>query len=162
MDLYVNPVNVDPIVVDRVQCRVSVAGAWIYRFAPGARDKREKAGGESGDHHYSSGRNMILTPDSSAQDTLAVSPASETLVSSLSSHGPRAPSTVVPRVSTQGMSSPYHVVQLAAHRLSPNMPTMDSTVSSAKPEPELNIGTIPDFTCCPSRRSTLTRRRRRK
>ncbi|XP_014467813.1 PREDICTED: ecdysone-inducible protein E75 isoform X2 [Dinoponera quadriceps] len=75
---------------------------------------------------------MILTADSSAQDTPA-----ESLVRSLPSHGSSRASTRV--VSTQGMSSPYHVVQLAAHRLSPSMPTMDSTVSSAKPEPELNI-----------------------
>ncbi|KAL6266247.1 hypothetical protein P5V15_003106 [Pogonomyrmex californicus] len=80
---------------------------------------------------------MILTPDSSAQDTLATSPAPELLIPNVSSHDSRASS--VPCVPTRGMSSPYHVVQLADHRLSPSMPTMDSTVSSAKPEPELNI-----------------------
>jgi len=82
---------------------------------------------------------MILIADSSAQDTLATSPASESLIAGVSTHDSRASS--VPRVPAQGMSSPFHVVQLAAHRLSPSMPTMDSTVSSAKPEPELNIGT---------------------
>lgn len=87
---------------------------------------------------------MILTPDSSAQDTLATSPASELLIPSVSSHDSRASN--VPRVPSQGMSSPYHVMQLADHRLSPSMPTMDSTVSSAKPEPELNIGTRIFFT----------------
>lgn len=82
---------------------------------------------------------MILIADSSAQDvTLATSPASESLIG-VSTHDSRASN--VPRVPAQGMTSPYHVVQLAAHRLSPSMPTMDSTVSSAKPEPELNIGT---------------------
>lgn len=91
---------------------------------------------------------MILTPDSSAQDTLATSP--ELLIPSVSSHDSRAPD--VPRVPSQGMSSPYHMMQLAAdHRLSPNMPTMDSTVSSAKPEPELNIGTGVSFTTARSR-----------
>ncbi|XP_031367682.1 nuclear hormone receptor E75 [Apis dorsata] len=82
---------------------------------------------------------MILTPDSSAQATMATSPAPESPISSISSHGSRASS--VSRMSScvsQGMSSPYHVAQLP-HHLSPNMPTMDSTVSSAKPEPELNI-----------------------
>lgn len=85
--------------------------------------------------------NMILTPDSSAQDTLATSP--ELLIPSVSSHDSRVSN--VPRVPSQGMSSPYHVMQLADHRLSPSMPTMDSTVSSAKPEPELNIGTRISF-----------------
>ncbi|EFN66044.1 Ecdysone-induced protein 75B, isoforms C/D [Camponotus floridanus] len=80
---------------------------------------------------------MILIADSSAQDTLATSPASESLVAGVSSHASRASS--VPRVPAQGMSSPFHVMHVAAHRLSPSMPTMDSTVSSAKPEPELNI-----------------------
>jgi len=81
---------------------------------------------------------MILTPDSSAQDMLATSPASEYLPN-VTSHDSRASN--VPCVPSQGTSSPYHVMQLTDHRLSPNMPTMDSTVSSAKPEPELNIGT---------------------
>ncbi|XP_018404916.1 PREDICTED: nuclear hormone receptor E75 isoform X1 [Cyphomyrmex costatus] len=80
---------------------------------------------------------MILTPDSSAQDTLVTSPAPELLIPNVSSHDSRA--STVPRVPSRGMSSPYHVMQLADHHLSPNMPTMDSTVSSAKPEPELNI-----------------------
>lgn len=82
---------------------------------------------------------MILIADSSAQDTLATSPASESLIAGVSTHDSRASN--VPRVPAQGMISPYHVVQLAAHHLSSSMPTMDSTVSSAKPEPELNIGT---------------------
>ncbi|KAG5330405.1 E75 protein, partial [Acromyrmex charruanus] len=80
---------------------------------------------------------MILTPDSSAQDTLVTSPVPELLIPNVSSHDSRA--STVPRVPSRGMSSPYHVMQLADHHLSPNMPTMDSTVSSAKPEPELNI-----------------------
>ncbi|XP_018317589.1 ecdysone-induced protein 75 isoform X1 [Mycetomoellerius zeteki] len=80
---------------------------------------------------------MILTPDSSAQDTLVTSPAPKLLIPNVSSHDSRA--STVPRVPSRGMSSPYHVMQLADHHLSPNMPTMDSTVSSAKPEPELNI-----------------------
>ncbi|XP_029661574.1 nuclear hormone receptor E75 isoform X1 [Formica exsecta] len=80
---------------------------------------------------------MILIADSSAQDTLATSPASESLIAGVSTHDSRASN--VPRVPAQGMISPYHVVQLAAHHLSSSMPTMDSTVSSAKPEPELNI-----------------------
>jgi len=86
---------------------------------------------------------MILTPDSSAQDTLVISPAPELLIPNVSSHDSRA--STVPRVPSQGMSSPYHVMQLADHHLSPNMPTMDSTVSSAKPEPELNIGICISF-----------------
>lgn len=84
---------------------------------------------------------MILTPDSSAQATMATSPAPESPISSISSHGSRASSVSRMSCVSQGMSSPYHVAQLP-HHLSPNMPTMDSTVSSAKPEPELNIGTI--------------------
>lgn len=80
---------------------------------------------------------MILTPDSSAQATMATSPAPESPISSISS---RASSVSRMSCVSQGMSSPYHVAQLP-HHLSPNMPTMDSTVSSAKPEPELNIGT---------------------
>lgn len=87
---------------------------------------------------------MILTPDSSAQDTLVTSPAPKLLIPNVSSHDSRA--STVPRVPSRGMSSPYHVMQLADHHLSPNMPTMDSTVSSAKPEPELNIGTRISFT----------------
>lgn len=83
---------------------------------------------------------MILTPDSSAQATMATSPAPESPISSISSHGSRASSVSRMSCVSQGMSSPYHVAQLP-HHLSPNMPTMDSTVSSAKPEPELNIGT---------------------
>ncbi|XP_011697397.1 PREDICTED: nuclear hormone receptor E75 isoform X1 [Wasmannia auropunctata] len=78
---------------------------------------------------------MILTPDSSAQDTLATSP--ELLIPSVSSHDSRASN--VSCIPSQGMSSPYHVMQLTDIRHSPSMPTMDSTVSSAKPEPELNI-----------------------
>ncbi|OAD58674.1 Ecdysone-induced protein 75B, isoforms C/D [Eufriesea mexicana] len=81
---------------------------------------------------------MILTPDSSAQATMASSPAPESPISSMSSHGSRASSVSRMSCVSQGMSSPYHVAQLP-HHLSPNMPTMDSTVSSAKPEPELNI-----------------------
>lgn len=91
---------------------------------------------------------MILTPDSSAQDTLATPPASELiLVPSVFSHDSRASN--VPGVPSQSMSSPYHVMQLADHRLSPSMPMMDSTVSSAKPEPELNIGTRTFFFITP-------------
>ncbi|CAD1477888.1 unnamed protein product, partial [Heterotrigona itama] len=81
---------------------------------------------------------MILTPDSSAQATMATSPAPESPISSMSSHGSRASSVSRMSCVSQDMSSPYHVAQLP-HHLSPNMPTMDSTVSSAKPEPELNI-----------------------
>lgn len=83
--------------------------------------------------------NMILTADSSAQDTPATSAAFEALSSGVSS--PDSRESNVPRISTQGLSSSYHVVHLTGRQLSPNMPTMDSTVSSAKPEPELNIGT---------------------
>lgn len=72
---------------------------------------------------------------------MATSPAPESPISSISSHGSRASSVSRMSCVSQGMSSPYHVAQLP-HHLSPNMPTMDSTVSSAKPEPELNIGTI--------------------
>lgn len=79
---------------------------------------------------------MILTPDSSAQDAPATSPKPEPHVAGASG---------APRVSVQDMTSPYPAVQLAtAHRLTSSMPTMDSTVSSAKPEPELNIGTKTD------------------
>ncbi|KAK1125947.1 hypothetical protein K0M31_005480 [Melipona bicolor] len=80
---------------------------------------------------------MILTPDSSAQATMATSPAPESPISSMS-HGSRASSVSRMSCVSQDMSSSYHVAQLP-HHLSPNMPTMDSTVSSAKPEPELNI-----------------------
>ncbi|KAL2730942.1 nuclear hormone receptor E75-like isoform X3 [Vespula squamosa] len=75
---------------------------------------------------------MILTADSSIQGALATPPESPISGSS------RASSVSRMSCVSQGMSSPYHVAQLP-HRLSPNMPTMDSTVSSAKPEPELNI-----------------------
>lgn len=85
---------------------------------------------------------MILTPDSSAQASLASSPAPESPISSVYSHG--SPASGVSRVScvSQSMPTAYHVAQMP-HHLSPSMPampTMDSTVSSAKPEPELNIG----------------------
>ncbi|KAK2584322.1 hypothetical protein KPH14_006713 [Odynerus spinipes] len=75
---------------------------------------------------------MILTADSSIQGALATPPESPISGSS------RASSVSRMSCVSQGISSPYHVAQLP-HRLSPNMPTMDSTVSSAKPEPELNI-----------------------
>ncbi|XP_076291969.1 ecdysone-induced protein 75 isoform X1 [Lasioglossum baleicum] len=81
---------------------------------------------------------MILTPDSSAQATVATSPAPESPISSISSHGSRSSSVSRMSCVSQSMSSAYHVAQLP-HHISPNMPTMDSTVSSAKPEPELNI-----------------------
>nr|XP_031838598.1 nuclear hormone receptor E75 [Nomia melanderi] len=81
---------------------------------------------------------MILTPDSSAQAAAATSPAPESPISSISSHGSRASSVSRMSCVSQGMPSAYHVAQLP-HHISPNMPTMDSTVSSAKPEPELNI-----------------------
>ncbi|KAI4479639.1 hypothetical protein M0804_011036 [Polistes exclamans] len=77
---------------------------------------------------------MILTADSSSiQGALATPP--ESPVSGSSS---RASSVSRMSCVSQALSSPYHGAQLP-HQLSPNMPTMDSTVSSAKPEPELNI-----------------------
>ena len=100
---------------------------------------------------------MILTPDSSAQATMATSPAPESPISSMSSHGSRASSVSRMSCVSQDMSSPYHVAQLP-HHLSPNMPTMDSTVSSAKPEPELNIGTIRDR--CPDKSDTKKKRKK--
>lgn len=113
-----------------MQCREQ--NGWSFR-----------PGRENIDEASFSRDEMILIADSSAQDTLATSPAPESLIAGVSSHDSRASS--VPRVPAQGVSSPFHVVQLVAHRLSPSMPTMDSTVSSAKPEPELNIGMRESF-----------------
>ncbi|KAK0165868.1 hypothetical protein PV328_004350 [Microctonus aethiopoides] len=79
---------------------------------------------------------MILTPDSSIQQGCLVPLAPESPISTASTHS--RSSSVASRSCTSAMSSPYHVSQFS-HNLVPNMPTMDSTVSSARPEPELNI-----------------------
>ncbi|KAH0552071.1 hypothetical protein KQX54_005094 [Cotesia glomerata] len=72
---------------------------------------------------------MILTPDSSIHQSLVPSgPGSP--VSIASNKSSSRPSSVT-------ISSPYHIAQVP--HVVPNMPTMDSTVSSARPEPELNI-----------------------
>ncbi|XP_043485253.1 ecdysone-inducible protein E75 isoform X1 [Leptopilina heterotoma] len=78
---------------------------------------------------------MILAPDSSMQ-VLAVPPAPESPISSISSHCSRGSN--VSMVSCMSSMSPSYRVAQVPH-LNPNMPTMDSTVSSARPEPELNI-----------------------
>lgn len=75
---------------------------------------------------------MILTPDSSIQQGSLVPSTPGSPMSSASSKSCSRPSSVT-------MSSPYHIAQVP--HVVPNMPTMDSTVSSARPEPELNIGT---------------------
>lgn len=81
---------------------------------------------------------MILTPDSSStmQGTMVPPSAPESPMSSASMSS--RPSSAG-RSCLSGMSSPYHIAQVP--HMVPNMPTMDSTVSSARPEPELNIGT---------------------
>lgn len=79
-------------------------------------------------------RNMILTPDSSEQDALSTSPAPASMIPVLPSND------ILGSLHSQTVD-PYDSIQFPTRRLSSSMPTMDSTVSSAKPEPELNIGT---------------------
>ncbi|KAG8035164.1 hypothetical protein G9C98_001654 [Cotesia typhae] len=73
---------------------------------------------------------MILTPDSSIHQGNLVTSVPGSPVSVPSTKSSSRPSSVT-------MSSPYHIAQVP--HVVPNMPTMDSTVSSARPEPELNI-----------------------
>lgn len=80
---------------------------------------------------------MILAPDSSMQ-VLAVPPAPESPISSVSSHCSRGYNVSIGSCMSSMSPASYRVAQVP--HLNPNMPTMDSTVSSARPEPELNIG----------------------
>lgn len=98
------------------------------------------------DHGFQSWWNtekMILTPDSSNLHGSLLHPsAPESPMSCISSHSSSRPSSVA-QSCLSGMSSPYHTAQVP--QMVPNMPTMDSTVSSARPEPDLNIGTILNY-----------------
>jgi len=82
-------------------------------------------------------RNMILIPDSSEQDALSTSPVPVSMI----------PTNDILGSLQIGSSQtiPYDSIQFTIQtnrRHNSSMPTMDSTVSSAKPEPELNIGTL--------------------
>lgn len=86
-----------------------------------------------------SGETMISTPDSSNLhgSSLMHPPTPDSPMSCLSSHSsPRSSS--VGRSCMSGIPSPYQMAQIP--HMVPNMPTMDSTVSSA--EPDLNIGKL--------------------
>jgi len=80
-------------------------------------------------------RNMILIPDSSEQDALSTSPAPASMIPVLPSND------ILGSLHSQTVD-PYDSIQFPNRRLNSSMPTMDSTVSSAKPEPELNIGML--------------------
>lgn len=95
---------------------------------------------ESADSEDYFRRKMILTADSSEQDALSTSPVPASMIPVLSSND------IIGSLHSQTVD-PYECIQFPNRRLSSSMPTMDSTVSSAKPEPELNIGTLHCVRC---------------